>query len=707
MSVASQPQPAKVLSSGGVQRIWRWIVAHEGEPAPYDAGLAGRVALVAVAALAIAYTVTLSLYTFGLQDTFATHAEDLGIMDQALWNTVHGHFLYETICNPIGDLNCQGGVIRFAIHFEPILIPLALLYLIAPQVKLLLFLQAAVVASGAFPAYLLATKRLRHPLWGLLAAALFLAYPPLSAAVVDDFHPEVFAATILLWAFYCLTTRRYRGLLLCLALALLCKETMTLDVIGIGLFVALFHRRVRLGLGIVLMGALTLALALALMRVFSPLGHSPVTGRFAGLLHAPAQTLLAMAHDSARRAYLLKLLGPVGFLPLLSPWVALIALPSVALNLLSSDPLMYSGLYQYNTDIAAVFIVAAVDALAWVAPLISRWLSVARARLRASHTPGWLATLVRPQALVVIALIPVLVIGLGDQASRIYQQVTVRHIWPVVTQHDRLGAQIAAEIPPDASVSAQSTLAPHLSQRQTIYQFPSGAQDADYIFLDVTTGNFYPFTSPAKYVAAVRQVMTSGDYTFADARDGYLLLRREGVNGSGATASGQPDAAFYSFAYATSLEDAQTVNASFTGGLRLVGYRVNPPRVSRTEPELTITTYWEDSQPISAPQTVVMTLTQPDGSRIVLADSLTQEWLPPIAWTPGHIIQIQTWPVYLDASKPGNYTLGVEVRDGAPETQPPLNANVAATLTTSAGASGLPRLDPGGSTVFLATVPLR
>lgn len=704
MSVA--PQSAKTASPGVFQRFWRWILAHESEPAPYNAGVAGRVAVAVVAALAVAYTVIFSLYTFGLQDTFATHAEDLGIMDQALWNTAHGHFLYETICNPIGDLNCQGGVVRFAIHFEPILIPLALLYLVIPSVKLLLLLQAAVVASGAFPAYLLATRRLRNPLWGLLIAALFLAYPPLTAAVVDDFHPEVFAATILLWAFYCLTTRRYRWLIICLVLALLCKETMTLDVIGIGVFVALFHRRVRLGVGIALMGVLTLALALALMRVFSPLGHSPVTGRFAGLLHAPAQTLLAMAHDSARRSYLVKLLGPVGFLPLLSPWVALIALPSIALNLLSSDPLMYSGLYQYNTDIAAVLIVASVDALAWVAPLVSRWLTAARERLRAAHAPAWLAAIVRPQTLIVLALIPALVIGLGDQASRVYQQLTVRHIWPTITQHDRLGEQIAAEIPPNASVSAQSTLAPHLSHRMAMYQFPSGAQNADYVFLDVTTGNFYPFTRPADYVSAVRQVMASGDYTFADARDGYLLLKRGGsgiIAGAGIPASSP----FYSFAYAGSLGGAQPVGATFAGGLHLVGYQVDPPRVSRTEPELTVTTYWEVDRPISAAQTVVMTLTPPTGPRIVLADSLTQEWLPPSAWTPGHVILMRTWPVYLDASILGNYTLGVEVRSGAPESQPPVSANVAATLASSAGASGLPRLDPGGSTVFLANVPLR
>ncbi|HEY7850357.1 MAG TPA: DUF2079 domain-containing protein, partial [Ktedonobacterales bacterium] len=352
-----------------------------------------------------------------------------------------------------------------------------------------------------------------------------------------------------------------------------------------------------------------------------------------------------------------------------------------------------------------VLIFATVDALAWVAPAVAHALAEARRRLSAAHAPAWLAASVRPQMLIALALIPVLVIGLGGQATRIYQQLTVRHIWPVVTAHDQLGERIAAEIPSNASVSAQSTLAPHLSQRTSIYQFPSGVPQADYIFLDVTTGNFYPFTSPEAYVAAVRQVMSSSEYHIADAQDGYLLLKR----GGGPVAHGVDTILrFTAFAYTSwPLDGAQTVNASFVGGLQLVGYQINPPQVYRVEPELTITTYWRVTKPISAPQTVVMTLTRPDGARMVFADSLTQEWAPPGDFVPGIIYRMQTWPIYLDANGPRNYTLGVEVRNGAPETQPPVSAAVAATLTTTTSAADFPRLAPGGASVLLANLPLR
>ncbi len=708
--IAQQTQPAR--HQGAFRRLWGWIIRHEAAGEPYDMGLGGRVALEITLFMAIGYAIVLSLYMIGRNATFATHAEDLGIMDQVLWNTIHGHFMIETICNPVTDVNCLGGssplaTSRFAIHFEPILIPLSLLYLVWPSVNALLTLQAVVVASGAIPIWMLAARRLRNPWWGVAFAGLFLAYPPIIAALIDDFHPETLAATILLWAFYFLTARKYRALVICLGLALLCKETMTLDVMAIGLFVALIHRRWRLGLGITAAGALTLLLALALMRIFSPLGHSPVSGRITYLLPAllnnPVSTVASLWHDPLRRSYLVKLLAPYGFLPLLAPWIAALALPSVALNFLSSDPLMHSGGYQYNTDIAAVLIVASIDAMAWIAPLVSGWFGVARTRLSRRGAPRWLAGLARPQIVLAVALVPALIAGLTPQTTRIYQQLTVRHGWPTVTAHDQLGEAIAARIPAGASVSAQSTLAPHVSQRAAIYQFPSGASSAEYVFLDVSGGDYYPFTSPAGYVSAVVKTVMSGDFQVVTANDGYLLLRRD--PGAGALRLPQ---SFYSFAYATSLAGAQPVDVRFAGGLRLVGYSVNPPRVSVTQAELTVTTYWRVARPITAPQTVVVSLTPPNGgSRIVIDESLTQDWLPPVDWLPGQTIVAQTWPIYLDPTKPGNYIFGVEVRDGAPDQHPPVTQSVSATVVTPPGASGLPEVNPKGPGAWLAIVPLQ
>jgi uncharacterized membrane protein len=700
-----------VKSRNAMRRAWGWIVRHEAEQPPHAMNVGGHVSLALTALMALVYASAMSLYMIGRNATFATHAEDLGIMDQVLWNTSHGRFMLQTICNSVTDVNCFGAssptaISRFAIHFEPILIPLSLLYLIWPSVNAILILQAVVVASGALPVWLLAARRLRNAWWGLAFAALFLAYPPLIAALTDDFHPETLAATILLWACYFLTARRYRALLICLGLALLCKETMTLDVMAIGAFVALVHQRRRLGLGIVAAGALTLLLALALMRLTSPLGYSPVSGRITYLFPALARDPLSTVHtlwsNASRWAYLVKLLAPYGFLPLLAPWMAALALPAIMLNALSSNAAMYSAQYQYNTDIAAVFIVAAIDAVVWIAPLTIWLFGALRARLTDLGAPPQLVALAQPWVALVVILLPALVAGLGPQTTRLYQQVTVRHNWPTPTAHDLLGDAIANQIPASASVSAQSTMAPHVSQRARIYQFPSGAASTDYVFLDVTGGDYYPFSSPAGYVQAAMSAVHSGGYDVVAARDGYLLLRRA----PGAEPASLPPS-FYSFTYASSLAGAHAVDVRFAGGLELVGYSVNPPQVSVTQPELTVTTYWRVSAPLTAPQTIVVTLTPPNGGgRLVFDDSLAQEWLPPSQWRPGQTIVAQTWPIYLDTDVVGDYILGVEVRDGAPGAHPPVSQHVQAQVLTPADASGLPATASDGRSALLTRVSL-
>src|SRR5262249_57418605 len=104
--------------------------------------------------------------------------------------------------------------------------------------------------------------------------------------------------------------------------------------------------------------------------------------------------------------------------------------------------------------------------------------------------------------------------------------------------------------PPQASVSAQATLVPHLSQRRFIYQFPYRAEDADYVFLDVT-GFRYPYTGePDGYVTEAKALVASHRFHVAAAEDGYLLLARgDGPRLNPADPNGLP-ASFYTFAEA-------------------------------------------------------------------------------------------------------------------------------------------------------------
>jgi uncharacterized membrane protein len=689
-------------------------------------GRAARYALLAVGLLVLAYTIVMTRYTFGLQDTFRTNGEDLGIMDQVLWTTLHGHLLHQTICNPVTDVNClggAGGTDRFAIHFEPILLALSPLYLLIANVKILLFLQVAAVASAAFPAYLLASKRLNSHVWGVVFAGLLLVYPPLQNAVMDDFHPEVLGAAALLWGFYALSGRSYRTLIGLCVFVLLCKETLTLDVCMLGLYVAVVHRRWRLGVTLAAAGLATLALALLIMQVSSPVHVSPVAGRFGPLMHAPLATLAAMVRDHARASYLVKLLLPLGFLPLLSPWLAVIAVPSVLLNVLSGDPRMYSGLYQYNVDIAVVWLVAAIDALAWLLPALTAWIAQARAVL-ARHVSGrsvtpWLLRLCTLPVLASAVVVPAAAVAARQTVPLVYQDFAYRQTWPVQTAHDAIGQALAASIPRSASVSAQANLVPHVSQRLQVYQFPSHAYMAQYVFLDLAAGVYYPYADPQGFETTVHALLNSGQFSVVAARDGYVLLRH--VSAKQLQDAGQPLAlppAFYTFALHAPPAGASLVSVRYADALDLIAYQVTPPSLAAQSRELVVTTYWRvhAATPVTPPLTVTVTLTQPNGKRLVYEDLLGQDWLPPSAWAPGQTIALSSWPIYLPASSRGALLLGVEVRAGAPEALPPVTDAVPATLNAPSApahsphqasqASGLPlpRLTNRNTSALLAVV---
>jgi uncharacterized membrane protein len=691
-------------------------------------GIGARAGLAVVSALSLAYVVFFTLYLWAQQDAYQTHAEDLGIMDQALWNTGHGAVLHQTICNIVGDSNCLGDVSRLGIHFEPIMFPIALLYLLAPSPKTLQLLQALVVASGAFPAYWIAGRRLRSAFAGVVFAAVYLLYPALQAAVTYDFHAVTLSAAFLMFVLYFMLTRNDRWLIVCCVLALATKESIVVDVALIGLSIAVLQRRPRLGLGLVGLSVCWLAIELAVMHAASPIGHSPTAGRYAYLGSGPVQAALyILIHplnvirghmlDPNGTLYLRSLLSPVAYLPLLSPLTLVIAVPALGINLLSSDPAMRSGLYQYNADIVPVLVLAAIESVALLAA-VSGWVAVnAGAEARRTVTAaldalGSVGARLRavPLARVVMLALTLLVLlfGLREQQARGYTPLAHAFAWPQQTAHTRLANDLLARIPPAASVSAQSDLVPHISERRFIYLYPYMAQQSEYVLLDVT-GNFYPFKGPSDYFESVRQLVSSGTLHVAAAEDGYLLLARGAAPPANpADPYGLP-AAFYNFAeLGVGQAVPHPVAARFGPSLELVGYDVVPSSGLSVQSSsyMTVTTYWRVAAPLSGSYAPQLTLLSPNGTMHTFNDFATAQWLPPVRWEPGQTLVLRTWPIFV--TDVGRLRLGVRVYGPAAPVGNGAPAPLPALLLTSAGLGGsAPTLLDGGTLAIFADVQAR
>jgi uncharacterized membrane protein len=319
--------------------------------------------------IVVIYMLSMSYQAILRYATFKASAFDLGNMDQVLWNTIHGRFFQFTN----QAIDWYGPPTRLAIHFEPIILPLSLLYTFHADPRILLVFQTLALVSGALPVFLLTRRYIPEwPIFASLMAAAYLLSPALLGLNIFDFHPVSLATPLLLYAILALTYKRYVWFLIACILACMCKEDIPLSVALLGILVIWKYKLPRLGTLLLIGGLLWSFLAFkVIIPHFYPgvqannywyryeaLGSSPGAA-VANLIIHP-WLLFTTFFTLDRFYYLVGLVRNVGFLSLLSPEWLLPALPSLAVNLLSTDPLLYSGVYHYNAAIIPFVMVSAI-----------------------------------------------------------------------------------------------------------------------------------------------------------------------------------------------------------------------------------------------------------------------------------------------------------------------------------------------------------
>src|SRR5213082_3176664 len=131
-------------------------------------------------ALALVAAVAYAAISIDRHDHFASNAFDLGVQDQTIWGYSRLQIIpntVEMIPNLLGD------------HFHPILMAVAPLYWIWDDARILLLVQAALLAVAAVPIFWWARERL-----GLLPAiaieAAYLAFWGVLSGVIYDRSEE-------------------------------------------------------------------------------------------------------------------------------------------------------------------------------------------------------------------------------------------------------------------------------------------------------------------------------------------------------------------------------------------------------------------------------------------------------------------------------------------------------------------------------------
>ena len=590
------------------------------------------------------YCLTFGILSILQHNAFGTSIYDLGNVDQAVWNTLHGRILQFTTQPRMGD-------VRLSMHIEPILIPVSLLYLIYSSPKTLLILQTLALGLGAWPLYLTARLKLRSGWPAVAFAVAYLLLPALEAANLFEFHAVVMAPLFLLFAFYLVEKAPdkqpisgYVPAFIFALLAMSCKEDIPLLVVMMGLYFIILSRKWNAGLPLILLGCLWFYVAIYMvfpavrsgagspfMRYYKDFGDNPFSIIFTLLTHPrlTAETLLTQDNLS----YMMGLLFPFGFLPILGLPILLIAAPSLGINLLSSFPLMHElEAKQYAVPIVPFVALAAVYGTLY----LSRWVK-------------------KDRAAIYLASGLVLICTLTYHYFRGFSPLSLAYKPPHVTAHHELADQFIQQIPPDAPLIAQDRLFPHVSQRERVYYVWTSATDADYILLDISHPSFINTNNVHQWLQD--QIEAQEEFGLIKAEDGYLLLKR------GAAPSDLPED-FYNFVRAEDARIQYPMSVDFDGDLRFLGFDIIYDR----DREANFVLYWQALRPLEQDYTIQLHLVNEAGD-VIQSSSTPQPalvWYPTTNWEPEKTIKVlvNTLP-WLTKDRPG-YGVALSVSQSGP-----------------------------------------
>lgn len=438
-----------------------------------------------LAGLFIAYVLVFSFMVLQKYRALTYEMVDLGNMDQAIYNTLHGRMLELTN-------TAQGrNITRLGFHFEPVYILLAPLLLLADNPLPLLFFQVAVTGLGILAVYRIALLYNSDTRTALLFAALYALYPALHYSVLFDFHGDTLAITPLLFMFLFAKERRPIPLYLALVAALLCKEYAAAVIACFGLWYWLSEKQRLHGLSVFLgASAYFLLVVYRVMPSFNQGALSPlITNNYAALgaghgfvgmvqtLFAQPSRYISIMLTQVNLENFLWLFLPLGFLSFAGWPVLLIGAPILVKDLLFELNILY-----HHSALLIPFI------------FISAILGHARLRQRLGRFRFSPAAFMAVSGLSVILLI-----GPSPAGHQFWRDLGKY----TVSDHDRIILQALKLIPPRSPVTCSGHIAPRLTHRQTCFIFP-GPKDmglVEWAIIDLKEQRSHKGWSPEKEIS--------------------------------------------------------------------------------------------------------------------------------------------------------------------------------------------------------------
>lgn len=504
----------------------------------------------------VAYVVVFTTMNWQLFNAMLVPHGDSVMYEEHLWNVLHGKG-FRSYLDPglfLGE------------HIQLIHLALLPLYAIWPSHLLLELFESLVLAAGAIPVFWMARRWSGSSRAGVCLAVAYLLYSPLQfldiAIDLKTFRPICFGLTAVLFALDQLERGRIKTTVALFVVALLAKEDFPLILAPLGCWIAaqpflnngrtdeagpllpefMTSRKKALQCGIGLAVA-SVGYLLLVMRVLIPFfreGADPHYARYfgkfgnsmgeiiLGMLSQPSLVIEELVTVSSV-SYLLALLLPLAFLPLLSPARFGVAVPILGLlclnEIVKSDPQPH---HHFHAPVVPVLFWAAAHSLtkfrgdsnSRLRGLVDRFVS--RDRL---FIPAF--TLALCCALGSVVGMSPLSIKFWDSGSFFYWGKLY-----VPTERAENFASVLEQIPPDARVASTDFVHPRFTHHARSYDYShylrkvAGYEnqvpdDSDFIVID--TQHYYSDIKSPEQVRELREEPDKWEL-LEDRSDGYFIV---------------------------------------------------------------------------------------------------------------------------------------------------------------------------------------
>lgn len=459
--------------------------------------LTDRSCKIIIAVSAVLFTLFVGILNAMRYWAYLTPGYDFGIFSQMFY------YMKETFL-PMVTCERDGLLSHFAVHISPIFYLFLPGYFIFPSPAYLEIAQAAMLASGVIPLYMLCRKFDLTNKASLLISVIYLAFPALMNGCFYDLHENKFLTPLILWLFYFLEKDKFLGVYIFSLLTLLVKEDSAIYVFCAALFMIICKKKYKHG---IIIATISVLYFLSMLFILNVYGDGAMTGRFDNFISDEAlgifsavktivlnpAYLISQVFTLEKIKFILLMLIPLAFMPVISGKFSrlILLIPMLVINLMSNYTYQHSIDFQYTYGVTAILFYLAV-------------LNVS------DFKPDKRRTVIGIMTISSIMLCMTYFQPKIEIAKRFF-----------TTETERTSiSQALEEIPKDASIASTPFFIANLSQRNEIYHIPT-SHETEYAIFDLRS-----YTKRKDTDQHIQEYKNKGYEQVGMVKDTILILKR-------------------------------------------------------------------------------------------------------------------------------------------------------------------------------------